>query len=56
MSLVSLGTRFPGGACGQRGGLPDADVRMPGMSGLELNDELRRRGSELPVIIMTGRG
>lgn len=32
------------------------DVRMPGMSGLELNDELRRRGATLPVIIMTGHG
>ena len=32
------------------------DVRMPGMSGLELQDRLRRDGCHLPVIIMTGHG
>lgn len=30
------------------------DIRMPGMSGLDLLDELRRRGSTLPAIIITG--
>ncbi len=33
-----------------------ADVRMPGMSGLELHEELVRRKSLLPVIIVTGHG
>jgi FixJ family two-component response regulator len=32
------------------------DVRMPGMSGLELQDELNRRGAMLPVIFITGHG
>ncbi|MGH7005481.1 MAG: response regulator transcription factor [Alphaproteobacteria bacterium] len=32
------------------------DIRMPGMSGLELQRELRRRGSTLPVIVITGHG
>ena len=31
------------------------DLHMPGMSGLELLDTLRARGSKLPVIAMTGR-
>ncbi len=32
------------------------DVRMPGMSGLELQAHLARRDSRLPVIIITGHG
>jgi FixJ family two-component response regulator len=30
------------------------DVRMPGMSGLDLQSELARRGAELPTIVVTG--
>ena len=33
-----------------------ADVRMPGMSGLELQEALRARAARLPVIIITGHG
>ena len=33
-----------------------ADIRMPGMSGLELQAELARRGSRLPVVIVTAHG
>ena len=33
-----------------------ADVRMPGMSGLELQEALRARAAALPVIIITGHG
>jgi FixJ family two-component response regulator len=29
------------------------DVRMPGMSGLDLQEELARRGAELPTIVIT---
>ena len=32
------------------------DVRMPGMSGLELQEELNRRGAVIPVIFITGHG
>jgi FixJ family two-component response regulator len=32
------------------------DVRMPGMSGLELFEELKRRCCTLPVIFITGHG
>ena len=32
------------------------DVRMPGLSGLDLQAELKRRGVEIPVIVVTGHG
>lgn len=32
------------------------DVRMPGVSGLELQQELNRRGETLPIIFITGHG
>jgi two-component system response regulator FixJ len=32
------------------------DVRLPGMSGLELLERLAREGQALPVIVMTGHG
>jgi len=32
------------------------DVRMPGISGLELQEKLRQRNINIPVIIMTGYG
>jgi FixJ family two-component response regulator len=31
------------------------DIAMPGMSGPELHQELKRRGEEIPVIFMTGQ-
>ena len=39
-----------------RSGCIILDVRMPGMSGLELLEELRRRNNPIPVIMMTGHG
>ncbi|MBT8085744.1 MAG: response regulator [Woeseia sp.] len=32
------------------------DIRMPGMGGLELQQELAQRGSSLPIIFITGFG
>ncbi len=32
------------------------DVRMPGMSGIELLGALKTRGCDLPVVVMTGHG
>ena len=32
------------------------DMRMPGLSGLELHDRLRNDGIELPTIVITGHG
>ena len=33
-----------------------SDIRMPEMSGLQLQDELRRRGIELPLVFVTAHG
>ncbi|MCW5773860.1 MAG: response regulator transcription factor [Rhodospirillaceae bacterium] len=32
------------------------DIRMPGMSGLELQREMKRRDAALPVVVVTGHG
>jgi two-component system response regulator FixJ len=39
-----------------RGGCLIVDIRMPGMGGLELQEELVRRKANIPVIVMTGHG
>lgn len=33
-----------------------ADIRMPGMSGLELQEELNQRSIDIPIIFITGHG
>ncbi|HZI75912.1 MAG TPA: response regulator, partial [Gemmatimonadales bacterium] len=33
-----------------------ADVRLPGMSGIDLLKSLRKRQNTIPVIVMTGHG
>ena len=40
----------------QRPGCLVLDIRMPGLGGLELQDELIRRGNTLPIIFITGHG
>jgi FixJ family two-component response regulator len=40
----------------ERAGCLVLDIRMPGMSGLELQDELKRRGHTIPIIFVTGHG
>jgi two-component system response regulator TtrR len=47
---------LPAGTTGPITGCLIADVRMPGMSGTELHDELIRRGIQLPLIFITGHG
>lgn len=39
-----------------RHGCAVLDIRMPGMDGLELQQELARRGAKVPVIFITGHG
>jgi FixJ family two-component response regulator len=38
------------------GGCLVLDIRMPGMSGLELQQQLKLRGCPLPIIFITGHG
>lgn len=33
-----------------------SDVRMPDMSGTELQEELKRRGDQTPIVLITGHG
>ena len=39
-----------------QGGCLIVDIRMPGMGGLELQEELVRRKANVPVIVITGHG
>lgn len=63
--LESAGRRveaFPSGEAfleayrSDRGGCLVLDLRMPGMTGLVLQEHLTRRGIRLPVIMLTGYG
>ncbi len=47
---------IPPGTTGAMQGCLIADVRMPGMTGTELHDELIRRAISLPLIFITGHG
>jgi len=48
--------KFLAGGASSRSGCLIADVRMPEMDGLELQQELARRKAPLSVIIITGHG
>ena len=50
------GTKFLGAYETGRRGCLLLDVRMPGMSGLQVQKELTARDPDLPVIILTGHG
>jgi FixJ family two-component response regulator len=39
-----------------RGGCLVLDIRMPGMSGLDLQDELHKRRLQIPIVFLTGHG
>ena len=40
----------------QRNGCLVLDIRMPGMSGLDLQDELHKRRMAIPIVFLTGHG
>lgn len=48
-------TEFLAGYAPQRAGCLICDICMPGMSGIELQSELNRNGSTLPVIFISAR-
>ena len=54
------GTDFLAAYDGQRHGADDeclvSDIRMPQMSGLQLQEELARRGIRLPLVFVTAHG
>ena len=47
---------FLSGVKAQVSGCALVDIRLPRMSGLELQREMKRRGIALPVVIITGHG
>jgi len=56
-SVSSFGTAEEFLAAGpyDRGGCVVADLRMPGLSGLELQDRVAERGIDLPIVFVSGR-
>lgn len=54
--IYSSGDEFLEKVSEKRAGCLVLDIRMPGLGGLELQDELIRRGSSLPIIFISGHG
>ena len=54
--IFGSGDEFLEKVSDKRAGCLVLDIRMPGLGGLELQDELIRRGSALPIIFITGHG
>jgi len=54
--IFSSGDEFLEQADEQRAGCLVLDIRMPGLGGLELQQELLDRGNTIPIIFITGHG
>ncbi len=54
--LYDSATAFLAGLPEMKGGCLITDMRMPGMTGLELLHELRAKACGLPAIVVTGHG
>lgn len=50
------GSAFLGATGLKRSGCILLDIRMPGLSGLDVQNELGRRGTFMPIVMMTGHG
>ena len=51
----SSAKEFLSSGCVDEAGCLILDIAMPGMSGPELQQELKRRGQEIPIIFITGQ-
>lgn len=56
VATFASATAFLESTAVQRPGCLVLDVRMPGMSGLDLQKQLRARGCHTPILFMTGHG
>jgi two-component system response regulator FixJ len=54
--IFASGDEFLENADDHRAGCLVLDIRMPGLGGLELQEELLKRDSMLPIIFITGHG
>ena len=54
--IFASGDEFLENVDERRAGCLVLDIRMPGLGGLELQEELLNRGSTLPIIFITGHG
>ena len=54
--ILASGDEFLENVADGRAGCLVLDIRMPGLGGLELQEELIRRGNTLPIIFITGHG
>ncbi len=54
--IFASGDEFLESVDDRRAGCLVLDIRMPGLGGLELQEELLQRGSTLPIIFITGHG
>jgi two-component system response regulator FixJ len=54
--LYDSASEFLAGLSGVKNGCLVTDVRMPGMTGIELLQQLRSRACHLPAIVITGHG
>lgn len=56
VAIYASAETFLEASAAAQGGCLLLDIRMPGMSGLELQDELKRRGHAIPIVFITGHG
>jgi len=56
VNLYRSADQFLEGAAQDEAGCILLDIRMPGISGLELQDRLRKLDSLLPIVFLTGHG